>query len=169
MRILISLCLFFCVFCYSTSFSAEVTFSQFSVDLPEGWDGEEKIGFVSDNPEEYMLVLLRKDESGENILAQATLYVLPNTKGLEAKELARQMSEQQADTSELNQEACFWTFTGEPRSTTVKGQALNKVSTSDGKMLIMIAQDPKGLGAYPLLDSLRGLNPTAQNLLCGKK
>lgn len=169
MRILTSLCLFFSLFYYSAALSADTTFSQFAVDLPEGWDGEEKTGFVSENPDEYMLVLLRKDEAGEKILAQATIYILPNTKGLDAKDLASQMSEQQADTSELVQESCFWTFTGEPRSTTIKGQALNKASTSDGKMLIMIAQDPKNLGANDVLASLRGLNPTASSLLCGKK
>lgn len=169
MRILISFTIIACLLCPAIAPAAEVTFSQFAVDLPEGWDGEEKIGFVSENPEEYMLVLLRKDEAGENILAQATIYILPNTRGLGARELASQMSEQQADTSELVQESCFWTFTGEPRSTTLKGQALNKVSTSDGKMLIMIAQDSRNLGANDVLASLRGLNPVASNLLCGKK
>ncbi|MBQ7585613.1 MAG: hypothetical protein IJU40_05125, partial [Desulfovibrionaceae bacterium] len=36
-------------------------FLEFSFDLPQGWDGGEKVGFSTGDREEYMLILGKKD------------------------------------------------------------------------------------------------------------
>lgn len=143
----------------------EREFTHFSVLLPSGWDGEEQTAFISDNPEEYLLVLGKKDNEGEKFLAQVSIYLLPNKPGASAEEAARTLAQAQADASEPEKEGQMWTFTGEPRSNMVKGMAKTLVNTDKEKMLIIIAQDPEKLGADSILASLHGLSGKARELL----
>ena len=65
MRIL--LVLTFCVLCLTVTAQAEPrSFTLFSVDLPQGWDGEEKMGFKSGNPDECMLILGLSNEKKDD-------------------------------------------------------------------------------------------------------
>lgn len=142
-----------------------VTFSEFSAELPEEWDGDEQTGFVSDNPAEYSLTLGRKDESGDNFAAQITIYLLPNKPGVSAREAAMRLTESQGDATEPKQQGNFWVFTGEPRSRTVKGQATTMVNATPDDLLIIIAQDTRNMGAADIIESLRGLTPRARAIL----
>lgn len=140
-------------------------FSQFSVQLPAGWDGDEQTGFISDNPEEYQLTLGKKDEEGERFLAQVSIFLLPNKPGANARDAASTLAEAQGESTEPVKEGNFWTFTGEPRSRTVKGMAKTLVSTTPENLLIIIAQDPLQLGSDTILKSLKGMTPRAKTLL----
>lgn len=140
-------------------------FARFGADLPPEWDGDEQTGFISDNPEEYALTLGRKDEKGDNFIAQISIYLLPNKPGATAEAAARTLAEAQGDTSEPVRNGSFWQFTGEPRSRTIKGMATTMVNTTPERMLIIIAQDPQNLGAAEIVKSLTGLTPEARELL----
>lgn len=140
-------------------------FSEFSLVLPEGWDGEEQKGFVSDDPGEYLLTLGKKDEKEDNFEAQVSIFLLPNKQGASAKDAAATLAEAQGESSEPVLENGLYVFTGEPRSNVVKGMAKTFVNTTPEKMLIIIAQDPKRLGAKQILESLRGLTDYSRQLL----
>lgn len=140
-------------------------FSQFSVELPPGWDGDEQTGFISDNPEEYLLTLGRKDEKGDSFIAQVSIYLLPNKPGATPEAAARRLAEAQGDASEPVKNGNFWQFTGEPRSRTIRGMATTMVNTVQERMLIIIAQDSQGLGAARIVDSLAGMTPQAREML----
>ena len=138
-------------------------FSQFSAILPNGWDGDEQTGFISDNPDEYQLTLgLTRDD---NFVAQVSVFLLPNKPKATAEKAARQLAEAQGDASEPRQEGNFWVFTGEPRTRAMKGRAQTLVNATPETMLIIIAQDPENLGAAGIVQSLRGLTPIAASLL----
>lgn len=145
--------------------AAETEFGQFAVSLPPGWDGEEQRGFVSDDNMEYVLTLGRKDEAGDNFLAQVTIFLLPNKPGADAHGAARTLAESQGNASEPEQMGNFWQFTGEPRSRTVKGMGTTMVNADPDYLLIIIAQDSQNLGADEIITSLRGLTPEARRLL----
>ncbi len=140
-------------------------FSRFSVELPAGWDGEEKTGFVSDNPDEYLLTLGKTDAGGDEILAQISVYILPNVNAVSAADAARRLAEAQGGSDEPRREGVLWTFTGEPRTKIIKGRAVTYANATPEKMLIIIAQDPKNLGAAEILASLRGLDQESAALL----
>ena len=133
--------------------------------MPPGWDGEEQKAFVSDNPEEYLLVLGKKDNDGEKFLAQISIYLLPNRPGVSAEEAALSLAQAQVEVTKPQKEGHLWTFTGEPRSNVVKGRAKTLVNTDKDMMLIIIAQDPDGLGAKSILESVRGITGKARDLL----
>lgn len=138
-------------------------FSHFSMILPEGWDGDEQTGFISDNPAEYQLTLgLVRDN---NFVAQVSIFLLPNKPGATAEKAAHQLAEAQGNASEPVQEGDFWVFSGEPRTKALKGMAKTLVNTSPDSMLIIIAQDPEDLGSAEILQSLRGETPLAASLL----
>ncbi|MBO4369419.1 MAG: hypothetical protein J5803_04905, partial [Desulfovibrio sp.] len=80
----------------SVSVASERTFSEFSITLPEGWDGQERSGFISQNRDEYMLVLGKKDPKEEHYLAHISLFLLPNKPGKDAHESAKVLAAQQA-------------------------------------------------------------------------
>lgn len=143
----------------------ERTFRQFSLILPDGWDGEEQTGFISDNPEEYLLVLGKKDAEAERFLAQISIYLLPNRPGVDAKSAAKTLAQSQGDTSPPVLEGNMWTFTGEPRTNVIKGMAKTMVNTNKEKMLIIIAQDPDELGAAEIITSIKGIGQDAKTLL----
>lgn len=138
-------------------------FSQFSVILPAGWDGDEQSGFISDNPEEYLLTLGRTRD--DNFVAQVSIFLLPNKPGASAEKAARQLAEAQGDASEPAKKDNFWIFTGEPRTKAMKGIATTMVNATPEHLLIIIAQDPENLGSQELLQSLRGQTPLATSLL----
>lgn len=140
-------------------------FTHFSLVLPPGWDGEEQKAFISDNPDEYLLVLGKKDSGEERFLAQVSIYLLPNRPGAAAEDAALTLAMAQADASKPLKEGSMWTFTGEPRSNVVKGRAKTLVNTDKDNMLIIIAQDPENLGADAILDSLSGNSGKARELL----
>lgn len=140
-------------------------FSQFQVDLPARWTGEEQIGFISDNPDEYMLSLVRTDESGEKPVAHISIYLLPNRPGADAQRAAEILSEAQADASIPVQEGNFWSFEGVPRSEILNCRGTTWVNTSPETMLIIIAQDPEIGESTQIINSLRAITPEARQLL----
>lgn len=143
----------------------QAQFSQFSLSLPPNWDGDEQVGFISDNPAEYLLTLGHKDEAGDNFIAQVSIYLLPNTQGVDAQKAAQTLAEAQGESSEPTQAGKLWRFTGEPRARTVKGRATTWVNTDPKLMLIIIAQDPQNLGADEIVKSLKGNSPEVIRLL----
>lgn len=143
----------------------ERSFSRFGATLPPGWDGEERTGFSSGAPEEYMLVLGVQDEAAERFLAQVSVFVLPNRKGSTAGDFARQMAELQGDATEPREEGRFWTFEGEPRTQALRGRATTSVAATPERLLIIITQDPEHLGGAQVAESLRGLDDETRGLL----
>ena len=141
------------------------TFNEFDVVLPEGWDGDERAGFSSGDRNEYMLVLTRKDAANERHLAQASIFLLPNRPGADARDFARQMAEIQNDATEPVKEGMFWTFSGAPRNNAVRGRGITRVNASREWLLIIITQDPDDLGAETVVASLRGATARARALL----
>lgn len=140
-------------------------FSEFSLVMPAGWDGEEQKGFVSDNPDEYLLTLGKKDEKEDHFEAQVSIFLLPNRQGASARDAATTLADAQGESSEPVLENGLYVFSGEPRSNVVKGIAKTFVNTTPEKMLIIIAQDPKQLGSAQILESLRGLTDSSRQLL----
>lgn len=140
-------------------------FSRFSVELPEGWDGEEKTGFVSDNRDEYMLTLGKMDSGGDEILAQISVYLLPNANSVSPEEAAKRLAEAQGDSDEPTLSGKLWTFGGEPRTRIIRGRAVTYANATPEKMLIVIVQDPQKLGADKIFESMRGMDEETRNLL----
>lgn len=140
-------------------------FGQFAVDLPPGWDGDEQTGFISDNPEEYMLILGRKDADMDKFTAQISIYLLPNKPGKNAEQSAQILAESQGEATEPAQRGNFWQFEGEPRGNVLKGRALTMVNANKERLLIIIAQDPERGEAAEIVASLRGSTPKARELL----
>ena len=143
----------------------ERAFSRFAAQLPSGWDGEERSGFSSGDREEYMLVLGVQDAAAERFLAQVSVFALPNTKGSSAEDFARQMAELQGDATPPREEGRFWVFSGEPRTQALRGRATTMVTATPERLLIIIVQDPEGLGGAEVAASLRGLTPEMRDLL----
>ena len=143
----------------------EYSFSRFAATLPVGWSGEERSGFSSGSPEEYMLVLGVQDSAAERFLAQVSVFMLPNVKKSDAATFARQMAEFQGDASEPRQEGQFQVFSGQPRTQALQGRATTRVAATPERLLIIIVQDPEELGGEAVAGSLRGLTPEARELL----
>lgn len=140
-------------------------FTQFSATLPQGWDGEERTGFRSGKDEECMLIVGVKDEAEENYKALVSIFVLPNEKGATSENLAKDLTQFQADATEPQQDGHFWSFSGEPRTPGFKSSALTKVRTTKDMVLIAIIQDPENLGGMAVFDSMKGLTPHTRELL----
>ncbi len=138
--------------------ASEKVFSEFAVELPEGWSGDE-----------YMLVLGKLDESQEKFLSQVSIYLLPNINNENARDFAGKMAEAQGGASEIGQQGNFWVFTGEPRTQSVSGRATTMVTANKDKMLIIIYQDPENLGAENVIKSLKGVTEESARLLGSKK
>ena len=143
--------------------AAEKTFSQFAVDLPDGWTSDERPGFQSGHPDEYMLLLGKRGE--EAVEAHISIFILPNKDGMDARTFASRMREMQDAPTELQQEGTMWTFRGTPRSRALAMETLTRVSADDARILIIMEQDPAGLGTARVVDSLRGLTPASKALL----
>lgn len=143
----------------------EKVFSEFAVNLPEGWSGDERKDFLGKKSGEYMLVLGKLDESQEKFLAQISLYLLPNINDENARDFAAKMAEAQGAPSEIGKQGNFWVFTGEPRTQTVSGTATTMVAADKDKMLIIIYQDPENLGAERVIKSLKGMTEETAKLL----
>ena len=79
--------------------AAEKTFSQFAVDLPDGWTSDERPGFQSGHPDEYMLLLGKRGE--EAVEAHISIFILPNKDGMDARTFASRMREMQDAPTEL--------------------------------------------------------------------
>ncbi|MGE9985912.1 protoporphyrinogen oxidase [Desulfovibrio sp. SGI.169] len=160
------LCLLLLLLCCAIpAQAAQRSFTQFSADLPDGWDGQERTAFSTGSQDEYMLVLGKQDQERERFLAQISIYLLPNTPKSTAEGFARSMTELQGDATEPRREGHFWTFSGVPRNQTVKGQAVTRVAATPEWLLIIIAQDPEQMGADKIVDSLRGVTPEARAIL----
>lgn len=143
--------------------AAEKTFSQFAVDLPDGWTSDERPGFQSGHPDEYMLLLGKRGE--EAVEAHITIFILPNKDKMDAKTFASRMREMQDAPTDLQQEGAMWTFRGTPRSRAMAMETLTRVSADDTRILIIMEQDPAGLGTAKVVESLRGLTPASKALL----
>ena len=158
------------VFCLmGTARADEQTFSEFAVDLPEGWSGGEKSGFSSGDKAEYMLVLGKMDPSGDTYAAQVSVFVLPNRNRVEAQAFARQMAGKQADATEPRREGPFWIFTGDPRDNVVKGTGTTRVAADDACIIIVISKDPSGAnGADGIAAGLKPLSERTRALLLQK-
>lgn len=143
----------------------ERTFSQFRVDLPEGWDGSERTGISSRDSNEYMLFLDKKDAQEENYLAYLSIYLLPNKPGKNAEQSAKTLASQQADATEPVAQGPFWVFTGNPRDKILKGQAQTLVAANAEDLLIIIVKDPANQGAQAILQSLVPAGERTKKLL----
>ncbi len=144
--------------CASRAFGAENTpemreFSQFAMLLPSGWDGDEQTGFISDDPGEYQITLGRKDDNGDNFLAQVSIFLLPNKPGINSRQAVEKLREAQGDATEAREEDGF------------KGRARTMVRATPENLLIIMAQDPQNLGSDEIMRSLHGISPTARQLL----
>lgn len=145
--------------------AAQRDFSEFSLDLPEGWDGDERSGFTSGDRNEYMLVLGKKDPEGDHYLAHISLFFLPNKPGKTALESAKTLAQSQAEATEPTQEGVFWVFTGDPRDNVLKGRGKTRVAANEESLLIIIVKDPGQTGADSILDSLTPRSERAKKLL----
>ena len=123
--------------------AAEKTFSQFAVDLPDGWTSDERPGFQSGHPDEYMLLLGKRGE--EAVEAHISIFILPNKDKMDARTFASRMREMQDAPTDLQQEGNMWTFRGTPRSRAMAMETLTRVSADDARILIIMEQDPAGL------------------------
>ena len=152
----------------SPALASERTFTEFALDLPEGWDGSDRAGFISKDRNEYMLVVGKKDEANEQYLAHISLFLLPNKPGKNAHDSAQVLAEQQADASELRERGLFWTFTGNPRDNVLKGMATTYVAASPETLCIIIVKDPSQINAVDILESLRPVSDRAKALFGDK-
>lgn len=141
------------------------TFAHFAVNLPPGWDGDEQKGFITDNSDEYLLTLGKKDAEGERFVAQVSIFLLPNKPGVNSEEAARRLASEQGDSTKPVQDGPFWVFEGEPRSRTVAGRGITRVATNPQWMLIIIAQDADGKDAAEIMRSLAPVSDISRQLL----
>ena len=154
------------VFCLAVSAQAETrAFTLFSADLPQGWDGEENMGFKSGNPNECMLILGLANAKRDGYDALVSIFVLPNDQKEDSASVANKLAPLQANASTPRPQGHFWTFNGEPRSQTFPAPGVTKVSATPDKVLIAIVQDPDQRGAEAVFASLKGLTPEAVKLL----
>ena len=154
------------VLCLAASAQAETrAFTLFSADLPQGWDGEENMGFKSGNPNECMLILGLANAKRDGYDALVSIFVLPNDQKEDSASVANKLAPLQANASTPRPQGHFWTFNGEPRSQTFPAPGVTKVSATPDKVLIAIVQDPDQRGAEAVFASLKGLTPEAVKLL----
>ena len=154
------------VLCLAVSAQAETrSFTLFSADLPQGWDGEENMGFKSGNPNECMLILGLANAKRDGYDALVSLFVLPNDQKEDSASVANKLAPLQANSSTPRPQGAFWTFSGEPRSQTFPAPGVTKVSATPDKVFIAIIQDPDQRGAEAVFASLKGLTPDAAKLL----
>ena len=154
------------VLCLAVSAQAETrAFTLFSADLPQGWDGEENMGFKSGNPNECMLILGLANAKRDGYDALVSLFVLPNDQKEDSASVANKLAPLQANSSTPRPQGAFWTFSGEPRSQTFPAPGVTKVSATPDKVFIAIIQDPDQRGAEAVFASLKGLTPEAAKLL----
>ena len=154
------------VLCLAVSAQAETrSFTLFSADLPQGWDGEENMGFKSGNPNECMLILGLANAKRDGYDALVSLFVLPNDQKEDSASVANKLAPLQANSSTPRPQGAFWTFNGEPRSQTFPAPGVTKVSATPDKVFIAIIQDPNQRGAEAVFASLKGLTPEAAKLL----
>ena len=154
------------VLCLAVSAQAETrSFTLFSADLPQGWDGEENMGFKSGNPNECMLILGLANANRDGYDALVSLFVLPNDQKEDSASVANKLAPLQANSSTPRPQGAFWTFNGEPRSQTFPAPGVTKVSATPDKVFIAIIQDPNQRGAEAVFASLKGLTPEAAKLL----
>ena len=152
--------------CLTVTAQAEPrSFTLFSADLPQGWDGEENMGFKSGNPNECMLILGLANAKRDGYDALVSIFVLPNDQKEDSASVANKLAPLQANASTPRPQGHFWTFNGEPRSQTFPAPGVTKVSATPDKVLIAIVQDPDQRGAEAVFASLKGLTPEAVKLL----
>ena len=143
----------------------EKNFKEFTVDLPEGWNGEDRTNFLGGKGGEYLLTLGARDEKGERFLAQISIFLLNNKNGEEARKFAIKMAALQDGASEVVREGNFWTFHGEPHTQDITGQAKTRVAADNAHILIIISHDPENLGSEKITRSLKGISERARKLL----
>ena len=154
------------VFFLAVSAQAEPrSFTLFSADLPQGWDGEENMGFKSGNPEECMLILGLSNAKHDGYDALISIFVLPNEQKDDSAAVANKLAPLQANASTPRPQGPFWTFNGEPRSQSFPAHGVTKVNATPDKVFIAIVQDPEQHGAEAVFASLKGLTPEASKLL----
>lgn len=154
------------VLCLAVSAQAETrSFTLFSADLPQGWDGEESMGFKSGNPNECMLILGLSNAKHDGYDALISIFVLPNERNDDSATVANGLAPLQPNSSTPRPQGPFWTFNGEPRSKTFNAPGVTKVSTTPDKVFIAIVQDPDQRGAEAVFASLKGLTPEVAKLL----
>ena len=161
----LTLMLFLILCCAVPAQAEQRSFTLFSADLPEGWDGDERQGFKSGNPEEYMLILGHSDASREGYDALISIFVLPNDQRDDSPGLAQKLAQFQANASTPRPQGGFWSFNGEPRSQSFNAPAVTRVATTPQKVFIAIVQDPEQKGGEKIFSSLKGLTPETQKLL----
>ena len=86
------------VLCLAVSAQAETrSFTLFSADLPQGWDGEENMGFKSGNPNECMLILGLSNAKRDGYDALISIFVLPNDQKDDSAAVANKLAPLQAN------------------------------------------------------------------------
>ena len=154
------------VLCLAVSAQAETrAFTLFSADLPQGWDGEENMGFKSGNPNECMLILGLANAKRDGYDALVSIFVLPNDQKEDSASVANKLAPLQANASTPRPQGPFWTFNGEVRSQIFPAPGVTKVSAPPGKGMVALVQDPEQRGAEAVFASLKGLTPEAAKLL----
>ena len=154
------------VLCLAVSAQAETrSFTLFSADLPQGWDGEENMGFKSGNPNECMLILGLSNAKKDGYDALISIFVLPNDQKDDSAAVANKLAPLQANSSTPRPQGPFWTFNGEVRSQIFPAPGVTKVSATADKVFIAIVQDPDQRGAEAVFASLKGLTPDTAKLL----
>ena len=154
------------VLCLAVTAQAETrSFTLFSADLPQGWDGEENMGFKSGNPNECMLILGLSNAKRDGYDALISIFVLPNDQKDDSASVANRLAPLQANASTPRPQGPFWTFNGEPRSQIFAVPGVTKVSATPEKVFIAVVQDPDQRGADAVFASLKGLSPEAAKLL----
>ncbi len=143
----------------------ELAFEEFFCNLPDGWDGNERVGFISRDREEYMLTFVLKDSLEENYLAFISLYLLPNKPGKNSEESALALAREQADASKPVRSGPYWVFTGNPRDKTLPGMATTYVASNAKSLLIIIVKDPGKHHADDIIKTLRPRSERARALL----
>ena len=154
------------LFCCAHDAQAEIqAFGRFSADLSQEWAGEEREGFRSGNPEEYMLILAHQNPATQATDALVSLFIIPNEDGGSSEEVARKLAQFQADATAPRQDGVFWAFTGEPRSPSFRAPAVTRVRATPQRVLIAIVQSQDTTEAEAVFAGLRGLTPEARELL----
>ena len=144
----------------------ERSYTLFTVDVPNGWDGGEKQDFtVGEGGQGYMLVLTCPAADEDRVAAAVSLFVLPNMHHDDSATHAAKLAAMQENASAPRQEGPFWSFTGEPHSKSIDVPAVTRVNVTDEKVFIAIVQDSGSYGAEKVFQSLRGLTDETRRML----
>ena len=152
------------LFCSQLALATTAEFSEFALELPQGWEASEHSGFITKDRNEYMLIISKKDQEEQKYLAHISIYLLPNKEHKSSEQWATDLCAMQAETTQPVQAGQFWFFTGNPRDNVLKGRGTTIVTSDPTTLAIIIVKDPSDLKAKEILPSLRPISKRAQDL-----